>query len=284
MCALAATRRSKEQNYQCDFSKLFSIVVAANTIETETASDRAIGLAYARLRTPGSGGWTHPPLTDTIGLVNHDLAFLFDMDGVIIDSTALHTEVWQAYLSPLGIAAVDLENRMLGRHNAALVRDLFSGHTLSEQEVQTHGARKEALYREMVRPVFLQKLVPGVVQFILRHQALPMAIGTNAEHANVALTLDLAGIRECFRVIVDGNQVSHPKPHPEIYLTAARLLGAEPQNCIVFEDSLTGIAAGKAAGMRVIGLKTTMAEMDGVDLAVNDFLDPSLEAWLRESH
>ena len=203
------------------------------------------------------------------------------MDGVIIDSTALHTQVWAVYLERLGMNAINLEERMLGKHNAALVRDLFADHALTPEQVAEHGARKEALYREMVRPVFNTKLVPGVIDFIKDNAGQPMAIGTNAEPANVELTLDLAGIRDCFRAIVDGDQVTHPKPHPEIYLKAAQLLGAEPRNCIVFEDSLTGIAAGKAAGMRVVGLTTTMAVLADVDLAIPNFLDPALETWLQ---
>jgi beta-phosphoglucomutase len=81
---------------------------------------------------------------------------------------------------------------------------------------------------------------------------------------------------------VDGFQVSRPKPFPDIYLRAAELLGAQPANCIVFEDSPTGVEAGRAAGMRLVGVETTPTEFVGVDLHVKDFLDPKLEPWVRE--
>jgi beta-phosphoglucomutase len=80
---------------------------------------------------------------------------------------------------------------------------------------------------------------------------------------------------------VDGQQVNNPKPAPDIYLKAAELLGAEPANCIVFEDSPTGIEAGRAAGMRLVGVETTPTQFENVDLHMQDFSDPRLESWLQ---
>jgi len=82
-------------------------------------------------------------------------------------------------------------------------------------------------------------------------------------------------------VVVDGHQVRQAKPHPEIYLRAAELLSAAPRNCIVFEDSFSGVEAARAAGARVVGLKTTHRELPGTELAIDDFNSPDLEAWMR---
>lgn len=215
--------------------------------------------------------------------VKSTTALLFDMDGVIIDSTALHVDSWKKYLAERGIEADNLQQRMLGKHNAELVLDLFAGRELSDELIFQHGARKEALYREMLRPVFQEKLVPGVIDFIRRHRQQPMAVASNAEPANLDLILELAGVRDCFGAVVDGQQVSRPKPHPDIYLRAAGLLGTQPEHCIVFEDSATGIAAARAAQMRVVALKTTVDAFEGVDLDIVDFLDPGLEKWLAAS-
>jgi beta-phosphoglucomutase-like phosphatase (HAD superfamily) len=76
-------------------------------------------------------------------------------------------------------------------------------------------------------------------------------------------------------------QVKRPKPFPDIYLLAAKKLALTPENCIVFEDSPTGAVAGRAAGMRVVGVETTPAEFQGIQLRIKDFLDPALEPWLR---
>lgn len=192
----------------------------------------------------------------------------------------LHTAVWQEYLDRHGIDSTDLPARMHGARNDALVRVLFGAH-LEDGQVQAHGAAKEALFRQRLAPELHQRLVPGVGEFLERHQAKPKAVGSNAEIANIAQVLDGAGLRGHFRAIVDGDQVARPKPEPDIYLRAASLLGVAPGNCIVFEDSPTGVAAGRAAGMRVVGINTAgLAELPGVDLLVDDFHSADLASWL----
>ena len=124
-------------------------------------------------------------------------------------------------------------------------------------------------------------MVPGVVQFIKRHSSLPIGLATNGEPANVDLVLDGVNIRKHFKAVVTGHEVRLPKPHPDIYLKAAEMLGMTPENCVVFEDSLTGIEAARAAGMRVAGLTTTIANLPGVDISIPHFLDPGLEIWLQ---
>jgi HAD superfamily hydrolase (TIGR01509 family) len=109
-----------------------------------------------------------------------------------------------------------------------------------------------------------------------------MAVATNAEPQNVDFVLDRAGLRQYFRVVVDGHQVSHPKPHPEIYLRAAELLGTAPANCIVLEDSHTGVAAARAAGMRVAGLGTTFVNLPGADVIADNFCNGILTSWLAQ--
>src|SRR5687767_8285002 len=137
------------------------------------------------------------------------------MDGVIIDSTATHTEAWRRYLAGFHIDIPDIEARMLGKHNDEIVRDFFCEDTLSERDIIEHGARKEQLYRDMIAPVCRQKLVPGIAEFLRAHAETPCGVATNAEPANVELVLELAGIREHFSVIVDGHQVRRPKPAPD---------------------------------------------------------------------
>jgi beta-phosphoglucomutase-like phosphatase (HAD superfamily) len=110
---------------------------------------------------------------------------------------------------------------------------------------------------------------------------LNIGLATNGEPANVDLVLNGANIRKYFKAIVSGHDVERPKPYPDIYLKAAGMLGLKPENCIVFEDSLTGIEAARAAGMRVAGLTTTFSKLSNVDLAIPDFLDPNLEPWLQ---
>ena len=207
------------------------------------------------------------------------MAMIFDLDGVLVHSMPLHVIAWQQYLEALGVPAERLKARMHGRRNAELVRDLF-GSDLADDEVFEHGAAKERLFREMMRKDPAPYRVPGVIEFLERHKDLPKAVASNAEPANIDFILDTFDLRRFFPVTIDGFQVSRPKPFPDIYLKATERLDAKPENCIVFEDSQTGVTAGCAAGMRVVGVETTPAELEGVQLKIADFLDPQLEPWL----
>jgi len=209
-----------------------------------------------------------------------DLALILDMDGVIIDSNPIHRRVWALYNQRFGIATDEaMQQRMYGRRNDEIVRDFFGEH-LTPDEVRAHGAAKERLFRETIAPQINEALVPGVREFLERHHDRPIGLATNAEPANVEFLLEAAQLRRYFRAVVDGHQVRNPKPHPEIYLRAADLLGSEPGDCVVFEDSVAGIQAARAAGMSVVGVRTTLAVLPPVDREIDDFNSPGLEPWL----
>lgn len=208
-------------------------------------------------------------------------ALIFDLDGVIVDSNPVHVEVWREYLGRFGIEIpADLPERMYGLRNDQIVGTLMGGHYTAE-EVFQHGAAKEELYRRRMRPQLARRLVPGIVRFLELHAGWPMAVASNAEPANVEFILRESGLSKYFPVIVDGHQVARPKPDPEVFLRAAELLGRAPSQCVVFEDSSAGVTAAKAAGCRVVALRTTHASLPEADLTVDDFLSPELEPWLR---
>lgn len=215
-----------------------------------------------------------------VGLpVARGLALIFDLDGVVVDSMPLHTMAWLRYLDQLGVPGKEITARMHGRRNDEIVRE-FMGPDAPDHVIVEHGAAKERLFREMMGANLMQSLVPGVADFLARTEGLPVALATNAEPANVDFVLDGANLRRWFKVIADGSQVRNAKPAPDIYLAAGERLGVAPRNCIVFEDSPTGIAAARSAGMRVVGILTHSETLDDVDLSVADFRDPELEKWL----
>jgi beta-phosphoglucomutase len=202
------------------------------------------------------------------------------MDGVIVDSNPMHVGVWQRYLADLGIEIPDLESKMIGRRNEELIVDLLP-YPISAVEAMEHGAKKEALYRETMRPALQQHLVSGIEQFLqAAFPKLPIGLGTNAEQANMDFVLDDADLRRFFAATLNGSQTSKPKPDPEVYLRLAETLAIAPEHCVVFEDSKTGVAAARSAGMQVVGLLTNFPEFPGVDLAIKDFEDPRLFTWL----
>ncbi len=209
------------------------------------------------------------------------MAFLFDLDGVIVDSMPLHIHAWTQYLARHGRAGIDLEERLHGRRNDEIVKVYWEG--LSPEEAASHGAAKESLFREMMEPVFDQHLIPGVREFIRDVAGRPLGLGSNAERPNIEFTLSRAGLNDVFGAIVDGDQVERPKPFPDIYLKLAKMFERRPADCIVFEDSPTGVAAARAAGMRVVGVDTGRQGLEGVDIQIQDFTDPALRPWLERT-
>ena len=211
-------------------------------------------------------------------------AFLFDMDGVIVDSNQYHRLAWEAFNRLYGLETTEaMQQRMYGRRNDQIVRDFF-GAGLADEEVTARGAAKEALYREMIADRLESMLVPGIREFLERYRDTPKAVATNAEPANVDFLLQQTGLRPYFQVVLNGHQVSRPKPGPEIYLRAADLLQTEPAACIVFEDSHSGVEAGRAAGMRVIGLSTTFGHLPGTVLTIDNFRSREFEKWLAAAN
>ncbi|SPE26754.1 HAD-superfamily hydrolase, subfamily IA, variant 3 [Candidatus Sulfopaludibacter sp. SbA3] len=202
------------------------------------------------------------------------------MDGVLVDSNPVHREAWTLFNRRFGLETTEeMHQRMYGKRNDQIIRDFF-GEQLPPEEVVARGAAKEELYRDMIAGRLEEILVPGLRDFLKRQETTPKAIATNAEPANVNFLLDRADLRQYFRVVVDGHQVSHPKPHPEVYLRAAEQLGAAPSHCIVLEDSYSGVAAARAAGMKVIGIRTTHDNLPGTEISVDNFQSGELTEWL----
>jgi beta-phosphoglucomutase len=230
------------------------------------------------------------PETDSLNKQRHEislpklqiapgLALIFDLDGVIVNSMPVHERAWRQYLGSVGIDAGDIPSRMHGRRNDEIVRD-FVGDEVDQDIIVAHGAAKERLFRDLLRADLRQYLVPGIEEWLERISGAPIALATNAERANIDFVLDgVAGLRRNFDVIVDGSQVARPKPAPEVYLRAAELLNVPPRNCVVFEDSPVGVAAARAAGMRVVGV-LTHSGLSGVLFSVANFLNPKLDSWL----
>jgi HAD superfamily hydrolase (TIGR01509 family) len=207
------------------------------------------------------------------------LGLIFDMDGVLIHSNPVHVRAWEIFNRRYGLETTpSMLRQMYGRRNDELIREFFPG--LSPEEVDARGAAKEKLYRRIVAGCIEEILVPGIRPFLESNSHHPMGVASNAEPANVAFVLDRGGLRHYFRVVVDGHQVGHPKPHPEIYQRAAELLGIPPHDCVVFEDSLLGVQAARAAGSRVVGVLTTHDDLPGADLKIDNFSNGDLCEWL----
>lgn len=201
-------------------------------------------------------------------------AFLFDLDGVVVDSNALHVESWQEVARHRGFACADPEHvGKCGLRTRAVIRDLLRW-PVSEAEADRIGREKEELYREWIRRDGIRP-IPGVLEFLAeaRRRGIPCAVGSSAPRENVEACLKALGIEDAFRATVSGADVARGKPAPDIFLKAAAALGVAPEQCLVFEDAPAGIAAAHAAGMRAWALLTShaRAEVAEADAIANDF-------------
>ncbi|MEQ9438335.1 MAG: HAD family phosphatase [Cyclobacteriaceae bacterium] len=214
------------------------------------------------------------------------IALLFDMDGVIVDNHQFHLKSWLAFFEKYEITMSEQEYKakVNGRTMSAILPDLLN-REMSEEEIHEIGEEKEALYRQMYQPYI--KPTPGLVSFLgdLSRQQILRTVSTSAPPENVDFTLKHTGLRSYFPTIIDATMVTQGKPHPEVYLKSAEALGVKPEYCVVFEDAILGIQAGKNAGMKVVGVATTHTreelEAEDTDLVIGDFSELSLNA-LRE--
>lgn len=202
---------------------------------------------------------------------------IFDMDGVLVDSSKTHFQAWselgERHSHPFSQA---LFERTFGMHNAQIL-PLWLGPEASEEKLQLLADEKEELYRKLAREVLAP--LEGVTELVRELNAadVRLAVGSSGPHANVSLILEILGLRDCFRALSTGDDVSHGKPHPEVFLKAAERLQLKPSQCVVVEDAPQGIEAARAAGMAVVAVTSSRpADQLPADLVVDSLADLSL--------
>lgn len=184
-------------------------------------------------------------------------AILFDLDGVLTDTAELHYRSWQQVADQLSIPFDRVANEALRglSREESLVRVL--GRRISDFSAEQQAdisRRKNDLYVTRVAQMSATDLFPGARELLnaAREAGFKLAVASSSRNAH--RVLDCLGIRTFFDAIVDGVDAPRSKPDPLVFQTAARRVGATPDQCVVVEDAESGVAAGLAAGMRVIGL------------------------------
>lgn len=194
---------------------------------------------------------------------SNKFAVIFDMDGVIADTNPFHAKAFEAFFDKYSVAYTHeaFEQHMYGKHNSYIMQHFF-GKPLSPQEIALLEQEKEGLFREIYKSVATP--VFGLVEFLhdLKQNGFLLGVATSAPRANMDLVLDALGIRDLFQSTLSSEDVKLHKPHPEVYLKSADALGVSPQQAMVFEDSFSGVTAGKAAGMKVTGVLTSHKKED----------------------
>lgn len=208
-------------------------------------------------------------------------ALFFDMDGTLVDSDPIHIAVFIEFLAERGvtISEADYMARIHGRRNVEIFRDFLPDADPVEMDLA-----KEAAYRERVGASM--DPMPGARDLIhrARSRGVKTAAVTNGPRANLQAVLTATGLTDAFDHTGTSNDVTHGKPHPELYLAALDALNVQPDQALVFEDSPSGIAAARAAGIDVVAIASSLSPEvlvgHGALFAIPDFTDPALARHL----
>jgi beta-phosphoglucomutase len=208
-------------------------------------------------------------------------AFLFDLDGVLVSTEHNHFLAWQRCAHSLDIAFSEKENELLkGVSRADSLKKILElgAKTISAVEFEALLKSKNDFYLESIQDLNQENLLPGVLNLLkfAKEKGIRLGVGSSSKNAN--FILDKLHIRHYFEVVIDGNGVKDPKPHPEVFLNGASALGLDPSVCMVFEDAASGIAAAKAGGFTAVGVGNPHIA-DIADIYLNDLTEFRVEQY-----
>lgn len=185
---------------------------------------------------------------------------IFDLDGVLVDTAKYHYLAWNKLGNTLGIDFTEEQNEAFkGVSRMACMEimcELAGKQDMSEEEKVRLATTKNENYLELIEAINSEELLEGVENFLkeLKEQGIKIALGSASK--NALPILEKTGILPYFDTIIDGNKVTKAKPDPEVFVLAAKTLGIDPENCVVFEDAFAGVEAAKCAGMACVGIGT----------------------------
>lgn len=204
-------------------------------------------------------------------MLEHMKGAIFDLDGVIVDTAKYHYLSWRSLAGELGFPFTEQDNERLKGVSRMRSLDILleiGGLEYSEAEKLAMAEKKNRLYVEYISGLDESELLPGVRAYLNALRARGVAIALGSASKNAEFILEKLNIAELFDVVIDGNKVARAKPDPEVFQSACRELGLEPQDCVVFEDAEAGVAAGKAAGMQVVGIGKAEV-LEAADLVIS---------------
>ena len=200
-------------------------------------------------------------------------ALLFDLDGTLVNNMMVHHRAWQRKLKELGLDySLERVKEEIHGVNLEILERLFGDRYNHEERLQI-AWDKEAAYREIFAEEMRDNIVPGALEFIeaAAKLGIPMAIGTAGPEENAFFVINGLNLADKMGHVVHSGMVSKGKPDPEVFQQAADGLGVRLQDCIIFEDSVTGAKAANNAGCPVVVLTTTHAENEFAGIDVADF-------------
>ena len=206
-------------------------------------------------------------------------AVIFDMDGTLADSEPLHEKAERLMMDSLGLKVSESEHKsFVGSTDRHMWASLKEKHCLAfslDELIRMKQKKYLEVLDENVRPM------PGVLNLLSDLQGkIPIGLASSATIHEINLVIDSLSIRKYFKAIVSGDEVKNSKPSPDIFLEAARRLEVSPNDCLVVEDSLNGVIAGKLAGMKTLAVPNTRTQH--MDFSCADYKITSLEYFEKK--
>lgn len=208
---------------------------------------------------------------------------VFDLDGVLVSTDEMHYRAWKAIADAEGIhfdRTINHRLRGVSRMESLAIVLERAHRAYTPEERQRLADRKNEVYRESLRALSPEEVLPGVCELLhdLRKRGLRLAVASSSRNAR--LIMKQTGLTGEFDAIVEGSDITHSKPHPEVFLLAAERLGLQPAECIVVEDAMAGVEAARAAGMGVFGIGGP-ENLQGVSHAAPSLQSVSADGLLR---
>jgi beta-phosphoglucomutase len=200
-------------------------------------------------------------------------AFIFDLDGVIVETAHLHYKAWKRLADMLEIPFGKTENQMLkGLSRRKSLEKILSldERELSEKKIQELMTRKNKWYQEDMADLTPEDMMEGIPEFLEQLRSMNVKLGIGSSSKNAQSILDYLQLNDFFETVIDGTKIDNSKPHPEVFLKAAKALNVDPEACLVFEDAASGIKAAKAGGMICVGVGSE-EYLSEADLVISSF-------------
>lgn len=205
--------------------------------------------------------------------------FIFDLDGVIVDTAKYHYLAWKKLANDLGFEFTKEQNELfkgVSRKRCLEILLEIGNREATQEEFDTWMVEKNIDYLKYIEHMDASEILPDVPKVLnyLKENNIPIALGSASKNARPIL--EKVGLLSYFNVIVDGNNVTKAKPDPEVFLLAAKQLGVFAENCVVFEDAVAGIEAANTAKMISIGIGDASV-LDKAKYNFNDFTEISTD-------
>lgn len=211
-------------------------------------------------------------------------ACIFDLDGVIVETSDAHFKAWQRLGQSLGISFGEEFNEQLkGVSRRKSIEKILAldGKELPEDEIQQLMDKKNGWYQDSIAELTPDDILEGVPEFLKRLQEMEISLGIGSSSKNAPYIIDYLQLNDTFGVIIDGNKVENTKPNPEVFLKGAKALEADPRKTVVFEDAASGVEAANRGGFISVGVGSEKYLGDA-DFVIQNFIGLTPEKLFKQ--